>query len=529
LLARRAIPIQPQLTVNTPGDVYEQQADQVAGQVMGMPESQAQLASESSAALQRLGEEEIQTKPLAATISRLIQRTPLPGALGIRTIGGMVPDEDGPIQTKRIPGIQRAEGAQQSHTATNTVGGVAPDADIESRLNTARSGASPLPDNVRAFMEPRFGTDFSAVRVHTGSAAIQLSRDLSAQAFTHGSDIFYGAGKSPSNNELTAHELTHVVQQTGAVQRRTLGSSPKSRVLSHLQRLSTQPGFDQSLYRKEIETFQQTHSAEQVIDQQQQLLPSQAGNITQTGDRSKIFRACGDSDAAGAITHETKFDAPDGSPKTRKNVGVGEEVKFTAPKAGKWTASAGTPATLPNGATFDWTAPDRAASVTIKFEADGKESTVSMTVIEPDEIKAVKKDEIASAAGRQGAGMHLTFNYYPKKVSFGNVEAKEVSGGATNLSGYFLTHGMPHWHNSGDTFFPIQQDNQDSATDTASFSGYPKPWAKGGWDWQIPNHFRVKTEGGDGKKFTTVTQAFSMTADGESTVKKAGESVTRAP
>jgi hypothetical protein len=167
--------------------------------------------------------------------------------------------------------------------------------------------------------------------------------------------------------------------------------------------------------------------------------------------------------------------------------------------------------------------------VTIKFEADGKESTVSMSVIEPDEIKAVKKDEIASAAGRQGAGMHLTFNYYPKKVSFGNVEAKEVSGGATNVSGYFLTHGMPHWHNSGDTFFPIGQDNKDTATDTASFSGYPKPWAKGGWDWQIPNHFRVKTEGGDGKKFTTVTQAFSMTANGESTVTKAGESVTRAP
>jgi hypothetical protein len=109
------------------------------------------------------------------------------------------------------------------------------------------------------------------------------------------------------------------------------------------------------------------------------------------------------------------------------------------------------------------------------------------------------------------------------------VEAKEVSGGATNVSGYFLTHGMPHWHNSGDTFFPIGQDNKDTATDTASFSGYPKPWAKGGWDWQIPNHFRVKTEGGDGKKFTTVTQAFSMTANGESTVTKAGESVTRAP
>ncbi len=65
-------------------------------------------------------------------------------------------------------------------------------------------------------MEPRFGVDFSHVRVHTGSNAIQMNRDVGAQAFTHGSDIYYGAGSSPTNLELTAHELTHVVQQTGA-------------------------------------------------------------------------------------------------------------------------------------------------------------------------------------------------------------------------------------------------------------------------------------------------------------------------
>ena len=69
---------------------------------------------------------------------------------------------------------------------------------------------------VRSYMEPRFGVDFSHVRVHTGSDATQMNRDVGAQAFTHGSDIYYGAGSSPTNLELTAHELTHVVQQTGA-------------------------------------------------------------------------------------------------------------------------------------------------------------------------------------------------------------------------------------------------------------------------------------------------------------------------
>jgi hypothetical protein len=66
-------------------------------------------------------------------------------------------------------------------------------------------------------MEPRFGVDFSHVRVHTGSDAMHMNRDVGAQAFTHGSDIYFGTGRSPSNLELTAHELTYVVQQTGGV------------------------------------------------------------------------------------------------------------------------------------------------------------------------------------------------------------------------------------------------------------------------------------------------------------------------
>jgi peptidoglycan hydrolase-like protein with peptidoglycan-binding domain len=45
-----------------------------------------------------------------------------------------------------------------------------------------------------------------------------MNQELGAQAFTHGSDVYFGQGKEPGNNELTAHELTHVVQQTGAVQ-----------------------------------------------------------------------------------------------------------------------------------------------------------------------------------------------------------------------------------------------------------------------------------------------------------------------
>jgi hypothetical protein len=90
-----------------------------------------------------------------------------------------------------------------------------PALDLDTQLNSSKNSGSPLPTEVRSFMEPRFGADFSQVRVHTGSDAIQMNQDLSAQAFTHGQDVFFGAGKSPANDALTAHELTHVVQQQG--------------------------------------------------------------------------------------------------------------------------------------------------------------------------------------------------------------------------------------------------------------------------------------------------------------------------
>jgi hypothetical protein len=75
----------------------------------------------------------------------------------------------------------------------------------------------PLDPGVRAFMEPRFGHDFSHVRVHTGSAAGESVRSLDALAFTLGRDIVFGAGQyapeTPAGRGLLAHELTHVVQQ----------------------------------------------------------------------------------------------------------------------------------------------------------------------------------------------------------------------------------------------------------------------------------------------------------------------------
>lgn len=78
-----------------------------------------------------------------------------------------------------------------------------------------RSPGWPLDAATRAFFEPRFGHDFSQVRVHTDSRAAESARAMSALAYTVGRDIVFDVGPGTSaGNRLLAHELTHAVQQT---------------------------------------------------------------------------------------------------------------------------------------------------------------------------------------------------------------------------------------------------------------------------------------------------------------------------
>src|SRR4029079_14425381 len=78
----------------------------------------------------------------------------------------------------------------------------------------------PLEQALRSDMEQRFGYEFSRVRVHSGAAAEQSAREVNAKAYTVGHDIVFGTGRfAPATHEgrrLIAHELTHVVQQSGA-------------------------------------------------------------------------------------------------------------------------------------------------------------------------------------------------------------------------------------------------------------------------------------------------------------------------
>lgn len=82
-----------------------------------------------------------------------------------------------------------------------------------------RSSGHPLDAATRGFMEPRFGHDFSRVRVHTDNKAAQSAQAVNAHAYTVGKNVVFGQGQyapgTQSGQHLLAHELTHVVQQSG--------------------------------------------------------------------------------------------------------------------------------------------------------------------------------------------------------------------------------------------------------------------------------------------------------------------------
>jgi len=182
------------LKIGQPGDMYEQEADRVADEVMRMPEPQVQR--------QPIGEEEeeqIQTKPVIEQISPLVQR--------------QVEEEEEEEELRR-QSIEDVEEVQ-TKTTSDLIPEVQPN--IEYHFLSLKGGGQPLSESDRAFFEPRFGRDFSQVRVHTDSQAAETAQAVNARAYTMGRDVVFGTGQyAPETNAgkgLLAHELTHLVQR----------------------------------------------------------------------------------------------------------------------------------------------------------------------------------------------------------------------------------------------------------------------------------------------------------------------------
>ncbi|WP_299211849.1 DUF4157 domain-containing protein [uncultured Dokdonia sp.] len=276
--------IQPKLDVGKPGDKYEVEADKAADQILAKSNEAPtpffpakptiQKNAEEEVQKQEAQETEIQQQPVVDTIvpgvqlkeNTLLQKvedeevqkteenTSEKGELQMKvdqeqvqesstentlltketshnipptlSIIQQMSNED--VQTKEEDEIQEKEEEEVQTLQKQASGDEGHTSHpIESTLQNSKGGGSPLDTNTRSEMESGFGADFSGVRVHNDSTAVQMNQQLGAQAFTNGSDIYFNEGKynpeSDSGKHLLAHELTHTVQQGGAdIQRKPL-------------------------------------------------------------------------------------------------------------------------------------------------------------------------------------------------------------------------------------------------------------------------------------------------------------------
>ena len=268
------IPATPQakLVVGAPGDKYEKEADAMADKVVAMTvpvqkqeeqEEQGKVnLKPTTDTIQAPPEEEgtIHLKPLTESVQ---QRQEEDGTVHLKPLAQTIQryEQEATLHLKRLSGIlqqKEIEGVVHLKSIDNHIpsgisqtlkqstlisrqgnGGFAASENIETRVKSSKGGGNPLPDETRGFMEDRFGNDFSGVKVHTGSDAVQLSKDLGAQAFTHEQDVYFNSGKySPHTDEgkkLLAHELTHTIQQTGPKAKRK-SLSRKIQKKSQIQR-----------------------------------------------------------------------------------------------------------------------------------------------------------------------------------------------------------------------------------------------------------------------------------------------------
>jgi outer membrane protein OmpA-like peptidoglycan-associated protein len=162
---------QPKLSVNQPNDVYEQEGDVMADKVMRMP---AHFFNDTAF-----------FKPASSNLQRKCH--------------------DCEVEDKML------------HRKESSVNEVKGSNHLDSYVASLGSSGQPLPETSRKFFEPRFGHDFSNVRIHNDAVAAKSAQSINALAYTTGNNIVFNQGQYALDSEpglrLMAHELTHVVQQ----------------------------------------------------------------------------------------------------------------------------------------------------------------------------------------------------------------------------------------------------------------------------------------------------------------------------
>lgn len=243
--------VQTKLAVGSADDPYEREADRVAEMVMHSSEHSVPHV-QRAASEEEDDEKKVQAKPLASSITPLIQRSELPDKH----------HEDSLLQRLGNGGAAAVEPG------------------LERSIERARASGNSLPDKLRTRMESAFGADFSRVRIHADSESDLLNRSLQSRAFTTGYDLFFKRGEyNPGSRDgqgVIAHELTHVVQQNGNSRIAQSGEIArgsgrihdlvgKNENLQLIQRLS-------GSQKKDLKTYVDPQKAEKSDDDERKLL-----------------------------------------------------------------------------------------------------------------------------------------------------------------------------------------------------------------------------------------------------------------
>lgn len=242
--------IQTKLTVGAPDDPLEREADRVADAVMRMPDPGANARSFQSANAAPVPsrhpvEDSGPTGPFADAPDASGRTFPLAAV----SLDGVSPVElrrkCAHCEEEERETLHRKTGASTSTSTAATADSAptassSPSSRIRGSANSLpaanapaenqdgpeiappivhevlRSPGQPLDASTRAFFEPRFGRDFSDVRVHTGSLATESAQAVHALAYAVGTKIVLGNGSrqldDTAQQRLVAHELAHVSQ-----------------------------------------------------------------------------------------------------------------------------------------------------------------------------------------------------------------------------------------------------------------------------------------------------------------------------
>ena len=250
--------VQAKLNIGKSNDKYEAEADYVADKVVSNTKknsvaesffSPSPVVQKKANGIQNHGETEntVQEKSIADNITSIVQLKSEKEENIQNKTKAITPEKnksaekifsskpliqqkkaEEEVQTKKEDEeIQAKEEEKELQMSAAADANPGDNSNLESNLNSSKGGGSSFSGPVKNEMESGFGADFSSVKIHNDSNAVQMNKELGSQAFASGNDIYFNEGKynpnSTDGKHLLAHELTHTVQQgASSVQRKMI-------------------------------------------------------------------------------------------------------------------------------------------------------------------------------------------------------------------------------------------------------------------------------------------------------------------